>query len=92
MWYKGVSFTSEKCPLVYLVDLAGTRTTTDKFTELGHDFSLPVFYKESRHGPACVTEALAHVAALHYWLSDDHHENWLINGIKITLAADGLLR
>lgn len=34
MWYKGVSFTSEQCALVYLVDAAGTRTTTDTFSDL----------------------------------------------------------
>lgn len=50
MWYKGVSFTSEQCALVYLVDSAGTRTTTDTFTDMGQDFSLSVFYAESRYG------------------------------------------
>lgn len=34
MWYKGVSFTSEQCALVYLVDAAGTRTTTDSFSDM----------------------------------------------------------
>ena len=34
MWYKGVSFTSEQCTLVYLVDAAGTRSTTDTFSDL----------------------------------------------------------
>jgi len=34
MWYKGVSFTSEQCALVYLVDTAGTRTTTDSFSDM----------------------------------------------------------
>ena len=50
MWYKGVSFTSEQCALVYLVDTAGTRTTTDTFTDMTQDFSLSVFYAESRYG------------------------------------------
>lgn len=44
MWYKGVSFTSDQCALVYLVDSAGTRTTTDTFSDLSHDFSVQVFY------------------------------------------------
>lgn len=45
MWYKGVSFTSDQCALVYLVDSAGTRTTTDTFSDLNGDFSLGVFYR-----------------------------------------------
>lgn len=45
MWYKGVSFTSESCALVYLVDTAGTRTTTDTFADLGNDCTLTVFYE-----------------------------------------------
>ncbi|XP_033255643.1 uncharacterized protein LOC117195097 [Drosophila miranda] len=39
MWYKGVSFTSEACALIYLVDTAGTRTTTDTFTDLTKDYT-----------------------------------------------------
>lgn len=45
MWYKGVSFTSESCALIYLVDTAGTRTTTDTFTDLTKDYTLAVFYE-----------------------------------------------
>lgn len=45
MWYKGVSFTAEQCALVYLVDAAGTRTTTDIFLDMSQDFTLNVFYK-----------------------------------------------
>ena len=29
MWQKGVSLTSDGCALIYLVDSAGTRTTSD---------------------------------------------------------------
>lgn len=45
MWYKGISFTSDNMALTYLVDSAGTRTTTDSFTDLSSDYSLAVFYK-----------------------------------------------
>lgn len=58
MWYKGVSFTSEQCALVYLVDTAGTRTTTDTFTDMTQDFSLSVFYAESRYGSEYIDVSL----------------------------------
>ena len=34
MWPKGISFTSNNCALIYLVDSAGTRSTTDMFHDL----------------------------------------------------------
>lgn len=45
MWYKGISFTSENCALIYLVDSAGTRTTTDAFSDMTKDYTLSVFLK-----------------------------------------------
>ncbi|KAL1123350.1 hypothetical protein AAG570_002435, partial [Ranatra chinensis] len=92
MWYKGVSFTSENCALVYLVDSAGTRTTTDNFSDLTQDFSLSVFYNDSRHGPAFSAEALSLLQTTHYWISEDGIENWIINNVRISQAPDGLVR
>ncbi|XP_066597460.1 uncharacterized protein fest isoform X2 [Prorops nasuta] len=92
MWYKGVSFTSEQCALVYLVDTAGTRTTTDSFSDMSQDFSLSVFYSGSRHGPACSQEANAALAEAHYWLTDEGVENWIINNVRISQTPDGLVR
>ncbi|KAK3925789.1 putative global transcription activator SNF2L2 [Frankliniella fusca] len=92
MWYKGVSFTSEQCALVYLVDTAGTRTTTDNFSDMSQDLSLSVFYNDSRHGPACVSEAISLLESGQYWVTDEGVENWLINGVRVSQTADGLVR
>lgn len=92
MWYKGVSFTAENCALVYLVDSAGTRTTTDNFSDLSHDFSASVFYTESKHGSAYVPDAIASLQASYYWLSEENVENWLIAGVRISQSQDGLVR
>lgn len=45
MWHKGISFTRENCALVYLIDPAGTRTTSDSFSNMRSDYSIPVFLK-----------------------------------------------
>lgn len=46
MYQKGVSLTSEGCALIYLVDDAGTRTTSDAMTfDITRDYSIPVFLK-----------------------------------------------
>lgn len=46
MWQKGISLTSEGCALIYLVDAAGTRTTSDMINiDLNTDYISPVFFK-----------------------------------------------
>ncbi|EEB19334.1 conserved hypothetical protein [Pediculus humanus corporis] len=92
MWYKGVSFTSEQCALVYLVDTAGTRTTTDTFTDMTQDFSLSVFYAESRYGSQYIDDAIRLLEGAQYWVTDEGIENWIINNLRISQAPDGLLR
>lgn len=92
MWYKGVSFTSDQCALVYLVDAAGTRTTTDSFTDMSQDFSLSVFYNESRHGPQHFQEAVSILHASQYWYTDDGIDNYVINNVRISQTPDGLVR
>lgn len=92
MWYKGVSFTSENCPLVYLVDSAGTRTTTDTFSDLNHDFSYETFYKESRYGHQYIPDAVNIIQSTEYFTSEEGIENWTINNVKISQAPDGLVR
>ncbi|KAF7286286.1 wurstfest [Rhynchophorus ferrugineus] len=102
MWYKGVSFSSMQCALVYLVDSAGTRTTTDSFNDLSqHDFTLNVFYEDSPYldqtpSPTTTTqlvnEAVSVLQATNYWYTEDGTENWIINNVRISQTADGLVR
>ncbi|XP_070134024.1 uncharacterized protein fest isoform X2 [Drosophila bipectinata] len=92
MWYKGVSFTSESCALIYLVDTAGTRTTTDTFTDLTKDYTLAVFYDDSRHGPSFLQDAHDVVSNSTYNCAEDGTEVYDINGFRITQAADGLVK
>ncbi|CAG2069438.1 unnamed protein product [Timema podura] len=91
MWYKGVSFTSDQCALVYLVDAAGTRTTTDSFSDLSQDLSLSVYYNESRHGAPYIQEAKTILDESQYWLSDEGIENWIINNVRVSQTPDGLV-
>ncbi|CAH1953486.1 unnamed protein product [Acanthoscelides obtectus] len=102
MWYKGVSFTSMQCALVYLVDSAGTRTTTDSFSDLTHDFTLNIFYEDSpysyidtpntTHATQLVNEAMAVLQSTTCWMTEDRTTNWIINNIRISQTSDGLVR
>ena len=92
MWHKGVSFSSEACALVYLVDTAGTRTTTESFSDMSGGFSVPVFLGESNYGANTLQECMAHLQNLNYWVSEDGIENWIINGVRISQTPDGMVR
>lgn len=46
MWQKGISLTSARCALIYLVDAAGTRTTSDMISmDMETDYVNQVFFK-----------------------------------------------
>ncbi|XP_038216517.1 uncharacterized protein LOC119835639 isoform X2 [Zerene cesonia] len=47
---------------------------------------------ESRHGPSYVNEALSLLQAAQYWLTDDGIDNWIINNVRVSQTADGLVR
>lgn len=92
MFYKGVSFTSDTSALVYLVDQAGTRTTSDTFSDLSGDFSIPVFLHNAHYGSHMVRECKKICSQTQYWITEDGTENWVVNGIRVSQTADGLVR
>jgi len=92
MFYKGVSFTSDTSALVYLVDQAGTRTTTDNFSDMHGDFSIPVFLEEAYYGYHAIKEATSILRSSQYWVTEDGVENWVINGVRVSQTPDGLVR
>jgi hypothetical protein len=92
MFYKGVSFTSDTSALVYLVDQAGTRTTSDTFSDLSGDFTVPVFLNNAHYGPHMMRECTKILRQAQYWITEDGTENWVVNGIRVSQTADGLVR
>lgn len=44
------------------------------------------------HGPHVVNEALAHLQASTYWITEDATDNWIINSVRVSQTADGLVR
>ncbi|KAL5289349.1 hypothetical protein ACFFRR_009471 [Megaselia abdita] len=92
MWYKGVSFTSDNCALTYLVDCAGTRTTSDSFTDMSRDYTIAVFYNDSRHGPNYAQEAAKLLQHANFECTDDGTEIFELNGFKISQTTDGLVK
>lgn len=92
IWYKGISFTSENCALVYLVDSGGTRTTTDSFLDLRNDISSQVFLASSIHGPSYENQAIKEIMNHKYWPTMDGTEMHELNGFRIAQTIDGMVR
>lgn len=93
MWHKGVSLTSEGCALIYLVDSAGTRTTSDVVqTDIQIDYCTQVFTNDVRIGPHLYDHAIQVVKASNFWLQDDGTENFDINGFRISQTRDGMAK
>lgn len=92
MSHKGISFSSDAGGLVYLVDAAGCRSTTDVFSDMSGDFSVPVFRGEYAFGPELMDQCMALLHSGQYWVTEDGVENWIINGIRVSQAPDGMVR
>lgn len=88
MWFKGISFSSKNCPLVYLVDAAGVRSTVDRFPEILEENASEVFYSNSRYGYEYVDEASKMLADSSTTNADGSLE---IHDIRISHSADGVV-
>lgn len=86
---KGITFTCETSPLVYLVDEGGVKTTVDKFMTFNQDLPVDVFYENCKYGPKYVSECLAMLQKIECKQGNNGETIWMINGIKITEINDG---
>lgn len=93
IWSGGISFTSERSGLVYLVDPAGTRSTKDIFSDLlATNFSKQTFFQGSQHGGKYLEECVKILNSAHYKVKADGSEIWIINDILIQKTVDNLVR
>ncbi|XP_055601491.1 uncharacterized protein LOC129750549 [Uranotaenia lowii] len=93
MWQKGISLTSDGCALIYLVDAAGTRTTSDMINmDIKADYISPIFYNGTRIGNQYYQEANQIAQAANFWLNDDGTEIFHLNGFRIQQTVDGLVK
>lgn len=91
MWQKGVSLTSNGLALIYLVDNAGTRTTSDQVNREIRS-SVDVFLQSSCTGPELYVHAAAAVNEYKYLKDNDNTEVFEIHGCQISQTRDGLVR
>ncbi|XP_065205481.1 uncharacterized protein LOC135835156 isoform X2 [Planococcus citri] len=92
MWSGGISFTTDKSSIVFLIDPAGTRSTKDTFSDLlASDFSENVFFSGSQHGAQYLDECVALLNTAYYKMKADGSEVWIINNILIQKTVDNLV-
>lgn len=93
MWEKGVSLTADGCALIYLVDLAGTRTTSDSVNkEVRGDYAWQVFASSARLGMQYYNDAEAASKNYHYFTQDDGTQVFDILGFRVSQTTDGMVR
>jgi hypothetical protein len=93
MWYKGVSFTSERSSLVYLVDEGGTRTTADRFSPQLHAPAFAtssVFLNGSIHSQENAFQECYNLLqdSYDYYKTKNGTDVWVINGVRISQTDD----
>ncbi|CRL06863.1 CLUMA_CG019582, isoform A [Clunio marinus] len=93
MWEKGVSLTADGCALIYLVDTAGTRTTSDPVNkDTRNDYSWQVFIDNCRLGEAYYDEADVAAKTYHFFTQDDGTQVFDILGFRVSQTHDGMVR
>ena len=93
MWEKGISLTADGCALIYLVDTAGTRTTSDAVNkDIGTDYAWQVFACNSRYGSHYFHEAQAAAQSYSFFTQDDGSKVFEILGFRVSQTQDGMVR
>jgi len=86
----GISFTADNLALVYLLDTAGARSTSDSFHDLhGTDIVTSLFQERclTQHSSAAVS--CEQLDQAQYWRSADDVDCWRIGDVFIQQTSDG---
>lgn len=91
MWKNSISLTALGCCLTYLVDPAGTRTTSDQVNrEWNKDYCRETLARDYVvRSQAEVEHAAAHY---NYKVEEDETETFTICGVRISQTRDGMVR
>lgn len=93
MWEKGVSLTADGCALIYLVDSAGTRTTSDAVNkDYRSDNCWKIFTSNVRIGGQFFDEADAASKNYHFFTQDGGTQVFDILGFRVSQTIDGMVR
>ena len=93
MWEKGVSLTFDGCALIYLVDSAGTRTTSDAVnTNRRIDYCWQVFTVNAQLGVQYYVGAQIASNNCDIFTQVDGTQVFDILGYRVAQTTDGMVR
>jgi hypothetical protein len=93
MWEKGISLTADGCALIYLVDQAGTRTTSDAVNkDYRTEYCWKVFSHNVRIGAQYYNEADVVSKNYHFFTQEDGTQVFDIIGFRVSQTPDGMVR
>jgi len=89
---RGISFTANNMALVYLLDEAGARTTTDMFHDLyATEIADTLFEESCRREGETVSISMEQLDRARYWRTDAGVDCWVIEQVFIQQTEDGLV-
>lgn len=91
---RGISFTANNMALVYLLDEAGARSTSDMFHDLYATNIVDTLFGEScpKEDPeAAVQESIKTLDEAQYWRTEAGVDSWIFKDVFIQQTMDGLV-
>ena len=89
---RGISFTANNMALVYLLDEAGARSTSDMFHDLHATEIADTLFKDSLGRQVDgVTTSIRQLDTARYWRTRENVDCWIIGQIFIQQMEDGLV-
>jgi len=89
---RGISFTANNMALVYLLDEAGARSTSDMFHDLYATQISDMLFKESCSKQVDgVTDSIRLLDSARHWRTGDNIDCWVIGPVFIQQKEDGLV-
>jgi len=89
---RGISFTANNMALVYLLDQAGARSTSDMFHDLdATEIAETLFLESIGRQVDGITESIRLLDNTRYWRTNDNIDCWKVGPIFIQQTDDGLV-
>jgi len=89
---RGISFTANNMALVYLLDEAGARSTSDMFHDLfATQIADTLFMESCQREREGVTTSIRQLDKAKYWRTADNIDCWVIGPVFIQQTEDGLV-
>jgi len=91
---RGISFTANNMALVYLLDEAGARSTSDMFHDLYATNIVDTLFGEScpkEDSEAAVQESIRTLDEAQYWRTEAGVDSWIFKDVFIQQTMDGLV-